>query len=58
MEVICVPREGIVLTDISWKLLRLHTEYVNHVTDISQERRKVQYHHLYYSLSAWSKDFY
>ena len=57
MEVIAVPREGIVLTDVSWKLLKFHTEYVNHVTNILQERRKFQYHHFYYNLSTRSKDF-
>lgn len=55
MEVIHVPREGILLTGVSWKLIRLHTEYVNHVIDILQEN--VQYYNLYYNLSFRSRIF-
>ena len=57
MERIAMPREGIVLTDVSWKPLKFHTEYANHVINILQERRKFQYHHFYYNLSTRSKDF-
>lgn len=52
MKVMLVSGVSIVLTGISWKLLRHHTVYINHAIDILGERKRKSNHHLCYNLSS------